>query len=183
MEGDYYSKTIEFNDINYQLARQDDKTEIFEEWCAFLNFFDSSVSFELSFMNMKTDAEDFRDGIAIPHKEDGFDDIRDEYSGMLFTRMEAGNNGLTKTKYLTFGIHADSVKAARPRLIHIETDILNNFRKLGVRAWSLDGKQRLALMHRQFHLNEHDRFNFDWKYLVETGLDVKDFIAPAVLSS
>ena len=63
VEGDYYSKTIEFNDINYQLARQDDKTEIFEEWCAFLNFFDSSVSFELSFMNMATDAEDFRESI------------------------------------------------------------------------------------------------------------------------
>lgn len=179
MEGDYYSKTIEFNDINYQLARQDDKTEIFEEWCAFLNFFDSSVSFELSFMNMATDAEDFRESIAIPHKEDGFDDIRDEYSNMLFSRMEAGNNGLTKTKYLTFGIHAESVRAARPRLIHLETDILNNFRKLGVRAEVLDGKQRLALMHRQFHMNNDDRFSFDWKYLVETGLDVKDFIAPS----
>ena len=179
VEGDYYSKTIEFNDINYQLARQDDKTEIFEEWCAFLNFFDSSVSFELSFMNMATDAEDFRESIAIPHKEDGFDDIRDEYSNMLFSRMEAGNNGLTKTKYLTFGIHAESVRAARPRLIHLETDILNNFRKLGVRAEVLDGKQRLALMHRQFHMNNDDRFSFDWKYLVETGLDVKDFIAPS----
>ncbi len=179
MEGDYYSKTIEFNDINYQLARQDDKTEIFEEWCSFLNFFDSSVSFELSFMNMATDAEDFRESIAIPHKDDGFDDIRDEYSNMLFSRMEAGNNGLTKTKYLTFGIHAESVRAARPRLIHLETDILNNFRKLGVRAEVLDGKQRLALMHRQFHMNNDDRFSFDWKYLVETGLDVKDFIAPS----
>jgi hypothetical protein len=179
VEGDYYSKTIEFNDINYQLARQDDKTEIFEEWCAFLNFFDSSVSFELSFMNMATDAEDFRESIAIPHKDDGFDDIRDEYSNMLFSRMEAGNNGLTKTKYLTFGIHAESVRAARPRLIHLETDILNNFRKLGVRAEVLDGKQRLALMHRQFHMNNDDRFSFDWKYLVETGLDVKDFIAPS----
>ncbi len=179
VEGDYYSKTIEFNDINYQLARQDDKTEIFEEWCAFLNFFDSSVSFELSFMNMATDAEDFRESIAIPHKDDGFNDIRDEYSNMLFSRMEAGNNGLTKTKYLTFGIRAESVRAARPRLIHLETDILNNFRKLGVRAEVLDGKQRLALMHRQFHMNNDDRFSFDWKYLVETGLDVKDFIAPS----
>ena len=179
VEGDYYSKTIEFNDINYQLARQDDKTEIFEEWCAFLNFFDSSVSFELSFMNMATDAEDFRESIAIRHKDDGFNDIRDEYSNMLFSRMEAGNNGLTKTKYLTFGIHAESVRAARPRLIHLETDILNNFRKLGVRAEVLDGKQRLALMHRQFHMNNDDRFSFDWKYLVETGLDVKDFIAPS----
>ena len=64
---DYYTKTIQFQDINYQLALQEDKTEIFEEWCAFLNFFDSSVHFELSFMNMATDVEDFRTGIAIPH--------------------------------------------------------------------------------------------------------------------
>ena len=49
---DYYTKTIQFQDINYQLAQQDDKSEIFEEWCSFLNFFDSTVHFELSFMNM-----------------------------------------------------------------------------------------------------------------------------------
>ncbi|MBR4582088.1 MAG: conjugal transfer protein TraE, partial [Lachnospiraceae bacterium] len=29
---DYYTKTIQFQDINYQLAQQEDKTEIFEEW-------------------------------------------------------------------------------------------------------------------------------------------------------
>ena len=123
---DYYTKTIQFQDINYQLALQEDKTEIFEEWCAFLNFFDSSVHFELSFMNMATDAEAFSRSIAIPHRKDGFNGVRDEYSTMLFHQMEAGNNGLTKTKFLTFGIHADSMKSAKPRLIHIETDILNN---------------------------------------------------------
>ena len=106
---DYYTKTIQFADINYQLALQEDKTEIFEEWCAFLNFFDSSVHFELSFMNMATDAEAFSRSIAIPHQKDEFNGVRDEYSTMLFRQMEAGNNGLTKTKFLTFGIHADSM--------------------------------------------------------------------------
>ena len=46
----YYTKTIQFQDINYQLAQQEDQTAIFEEWCSFLNFFDSSIRFELSFM-------------------------------------------------------------------------------------------------------------------------------------
>ena len=50
----YYTKTIQFQDINYQLAMQEDQTAIFEEWCSFLNFFDSSIRFELSFMNMST---------------------------------------------------------------------------------------------------------------------------------
>ena len=176
---DYYTKTIQFQDINYQLALQEDKTEIFEEWCSFLNFFDSSVHFELSFMNMATDVEDFRTGIAIPHRKDGFNSVRDEYSSMLFHQMEAGNNGLTKTKYLTFGIHADSMKAAKPRIIHIETDLLNNFKRLGVQAKVLNGKERLALMHQQFHMGDREKFNFDWKYLVGSGLSVKDFIAPS----
>ena len=176
---DYYTKTIQFQDINYQLALQEDKTEIFEEWCSFLNFFDSSIHFELSFMNMATDAAAFEKSIAIKHQDDDFNDVRDEYSGVLFHQMEAGNNGLTKTKYLTFGIHADSMKAAKPRLIHIEMDILNNFKRIGVQAKTLNGYERLELMHRQFHIGDNDKFNFNWKYLVDSGLSVKDFIAPS----
>ena len=176
---DYYTKTVQFQDINYQLAQQEDKTEIFEEWCAFLNFFDSSVHFELSFMNMATDADSFEKSIAISHKKDGFNDVRDEYSTMLLRQMEAGNNGLTKTKYLTFGIHADSMKAAKPRLTHIEMDLLNNFKRLGVRAVTLNGTKRLELMHSQFHIGDENKFMFDWKWLVNSGLSVKDFIAPS----
>lgn len=176
---DYYTKTIQYEDINYQLAQQEDKTEIFEEWCSFLNFFDSSVRFQLSFSNMATDVTDFEKSIAISHKNDGFDDVRDEYSEVLLHQMEAGNNGLTKTKYLTFGIHAESMKNAKPRLIHIETDILNNFKRLGVQARTLNGSERLEVMHRQFHMGDDAKFNFDWKYLTSSGLSVKDFIAPS----
>ena len=178
----YYTKTVQFQDINYQLALQEDKTEIFEEWCSFLNFFDSSIHFELSFMNMATDAAAFEKSIAIKHQNDGFNDVRDEYSGVLIHQMEAGNNGLTKTKYLTFGIHAENMKVAKPRLTHIEIDILNNFKRIGVQARSLNGYERLELMHRQFHMGDNDRFNFDWKYLVKSGLSVKDFIAPSSFS-
>ena len=178
---DYYTKTIQFQDINYQLAQQEDQTEIFEEWCAFLNFFDSSVHFELSFMNMATDAEKFEKSIAIPHQPDGFNEVRDEYTGMLKRQMEAGNNGLTKTKFLTFGIRAESMKAAKPRLVHIETDLLNNFKRLGVQTHTLNGAERLELMHAQFHLSGDAKFHFDWSWLTPTGLSVKDFIAPSSL--
>ncbi|WP_026519408.1 VirB4-like conjugal transfer ATPase, CD1110 family [Butyrivibrio sp. FCS006] len=176
---DYYTKTIQFQDINYQLAQQEDKTEIFEEWCGFLNFFDSSVHFQLSFMNFATEVGDFEKKIAIPHQADRFNDVRDEYSGILLKNMQAGNNGLTKVKYITFGIHADSMKSAKPRLTHIEVDILNNFKRLGVIAETLNGAQRLELMHRQMHMGETGKFRFDWKYLVNSGLSVKDFIAPS----
>lgn len=178
----YYTKTIQFQDINYQLAQQEDKTAIFDEWCGFLNFFDSSVHFELSFMNLSTDAADFEKNIRIPLKNDGFNDVREEYSRMLRTQLSQGNNGLTKTKYLTFGIEANSMKQAKPRLIHIQTDLLNNFRRLGVVTKVLTGKERLKLMHDMFHLGDKDRFYFEWKWLSESGLSVKDFIAPTSFS-
>lgn len=179
---DFYTKTIEFQDINYLLAQQEDQKEIFEEWCSFLNFFDSSVHFELSFMNMATDSGKFRSGIAIRHQNDAYNDMRDEYTGILMHQMEAGNNGLTKTKYLTFGIHAESMKTAKPRLIHIEMDLLNNFKRLGVQARTLDGAQRLELMHQIFHMGDGEKFFFNWDLLVPSGLSVKDFIAPSALN-
>ena len=178
----FYTKTIQFQDINYQLAQQEDKTAIFDEWCSFLNFFDSSIHFELSFMNMSTDAESFEKSIRIPFRKDAFNAVRAEYSQMLKKQLSQGNNGLTKTKFLTFGIEADSMKQAKPRLNHIENDLLNNFRRLGVIATSMNGKERLRLMHAMFHMGDNDKFFFDWKYLVESGLSVKDFIAPTAFA-
>ncbi|MCQ2511526.1 MAG: conjugal transfer protein TraE, partial [Lachnospiraceae bacterium] len=93
----YYTKTIQFQDINYQLAQKEDKSAIFDEWCGFLNFFDSSIHFELSFMNMATDADAFEKSTRIPLRKDSFDSIRSEYSQMLKSQLERGNNGLTKT--------------------------------------------------------------------------------------
>ena len=174
----YYTKTIQFQDINYQLAQKEDKTAIFEEWCSFLNFFDSSVHFELSFMNMSTDAEDFEKNVRIPYQKDEFNPVRNEYSQMLKSQLAQGNNGLTKTKYLTFGIEAESMKQAKPRLEHIQTDLLNNFRRLGVSANILNGKERLQLMHAIFHMGDLEKFQFDWNWLVPSGLSTKDFIAP-----
>lgn len=174
----YYTKTIHYQDINYQLAQQEDKTAIFDEWCSFLNFFDSSIHFELSFMNMSTDAESFEKSIRIPFRKDDFNSVRSEYSHMLKKQLAQGNNGLTKMKYLTFGIEADSMRQAKPRLQHIENDLLNNFRRLGVSAVPMNGKDRLHLMHSMFHIGDMDKFFFDWKWLVESGLSVKDFVAP-----
>ena len=178
----YYTRTIQFQDINYQLALQEDKTAIFEEWCSFLNFFDSSVHFEFSFVNMAADAESFEHSIRIRPRQDGFDDIRAEYSQMLKKQLAQGNNGLTKTKYLTFGIEAAAMRQAKPRLDHLQNDILNNFRRLGAAARVLNGEERLRLMHDMFHMDGESKFRFNWKDLPKSGLSAKDFIAPSAFA-
>ena len=175
----HYTKTIQFQDINYQLSQNEDKTAIFEGWCDFLNYFDSSIRFQLSFLNLAASEETFARAIFIPLQGDDFDSIRTEYMTMLQNQLAKGNNGLIKTKYLTFGIDADSLKAAKPRLERIETDILNNFKRLGVVAESLGGKARLAQLHGIFHMDEQVPFRFEWDWLAPSGLSTKDFVAPS----
>lgn len=173
-----YTKTIQFQDINYQLSQNEDKTAIFEAWCDFLNYFDSSVQFQLSFLNLVASDDTFASSINIPAQGDDFDPIRQEYTGMLQNQLARGNNGLIKTKYLTFGIDADGVQAAKPRLERVETDILNNFKRMGVAAEVLDGRERLRQMHSVFRMDEQQTFQFEWDWLVPSGLSTKDFIAP-----
>ena len=174
-----YTKTIRFQDINYQLAQNEDKTSIFESWCDFLNYFDSSIKFQLSFLNMTANTKDYESSIHIKSQEDDFDSIRTEYTQMLHNQLAKGNNGLMKSKYLTFGIEADSIKIAKPRLERIENDLWNGFKRLGVVVDSIEGKERLKLCHNILHMDGNVPFNFEWKWLAPSGLSTKDFIAPS----
>ena len=175
----YFTKTIQYQDINYQLSQNEDKTAIFDGWCDFLNYFDSSVKFQLSFVNKSATKDNWSKSISIPLQGDNFDSIRREYTEMLQNQLARGNNGLVKTKYLTFGIESETLRTAKPRLDRIETDILNNFKRLGVSAQPLNGLERLRVMHGIFHLDEKEPFRFSWDWLAPSGLSVKDFIAPS----
>ena len=175
----YYTKTVQFQDINYQLNQNEDKAAIFDGWCDFLNYFDSSVRFQLSFVNMSANKDNYARYITISPQGDDFDSIRLEYTQMLQNQLARGNNGLIKTKYLTFGVEADGLKAAKPRLERIETDILNNFKRLGVAAEPMNGTERLRLLHGMLHMDEQEPFRFSWDWLAPSGLSVKDFIAPS----
>ncbi len=175
----YYTKTIQFQDINYQLSQNEDKTAIFDGWCDFLNYFDASVHFQLTFLNMAANKDTYGTQITIPLRGDEDDAIRTEYTQMLRDQLAKGNNGLIKTKYLTFGIDADGMKTAKPRLERIETDVLNNFKRLGVAAEPLNGTERLRLLHDMLRIDDPAPFRFSWDWLAPSGLSVKDFIAPS----
>ena len=175
----YYSKTIRFYDINYQLAQNEDKNAIFENWCDFLNYFDSSIHFQLSFINHHSNMKEFESVIQIKPQHDAFDKVRMEYAQMLKNQLAKGNNGLVRTKYITFGIEADNVREAKPKLERIEADILNNFKVLGVSAYPLDGRERLQIMYETFNPEEKVPFQFSYDQVLRSGMGTKDFIAPS----
>jgi len=173
-----YNKTITFGDINYQLAQNEDKTQIFDGYCDFLNYFDSTIYVQLSFINQYGHKQDFEQSIHIPDRDDDYNSIRREYSDMLKNQLAKGNNGLVKKKYITFGIEAGSLSDAKPKLERIEADILGNFKTLGVTAHPLTGMERLEAIHGGLHPNGKEKFSFTWKDIARTGLSTKDYIAP-----
>lgn len=174
----FYTKCIQFGDINYQLAQNEDKTAVFEYWCDFYNYFDSSISLQLSCMSQYANVKEMEGSIDIPPQEDSFDDIRKEYDGILKMQLAKGNNGLLRKKYVTFGIEADSVKSAKPKLERIEADIINNLKAMGVSASGMSGFERLKVMSGMMNPDSQEPFVFNYDLISRTGLSTKDFIAP-----
>ena len=173
----HFTKTIQFRDINYQLSDNEDKQAIFDGWCDFLNYFDSSIKFQFSFVNLAALQESF--ARPIPLRSDQFESIQRELSKIIEVQQAKGNNGIVKTKYLTFGIDADNIRAAKPRLERIETDILNNFKRLGVSAEVLNGQERLRVLHDILRMDTPEPFAFRWEDLPRSGLSTKDYISPS----
>lgn len=173
-----YSKTAAFGDINYHLAQNEDKTGIFENYSDFLNYFDSSVSAQLSAINRNADIFALEKAVEIPVRDDDSRALSIEYGDIMRSQRTKGNNGLTKQKYITYGIHADNLKAAKLRLERVESDVLNNLKTVGVTSRSLNGIERLEVLHGQLHPDGADKFRFSWNERVKSGLSTKDFIAP-----
>ena len=173
----YYTKTLSYEDINYAVASSDDQSTIFDGYCGFLNYFDSALPFQLSFINHRSRPEN-RYRVNISPQDDDFNSIRGEFTAMLENQIAKSNNGIVRSKYITFGIQADGIAAARPRLERIEADIIGNFKKLGVQSATLSGRERLEVLHSQLHPGGKEKFIFSWDMIPKTGMGTKDFIAP-----
>ena len=170
----FYTKSLEYEDINYQLAQADDQSAIFDGYCAFLNSFDSSLPFQLSFINHRS-RPDSKYKLNIPMRDDEYSEMRGEYVEMLEGQIAKSNNGIVRTKLLTFGVSADSLAIAKPRLERVEADITGNFKKLGVQSRPLNGLERLEILHGQLHPGGTEPFSFTWDMIPKTGMGTKDF--------
>lgn len=174
-----YSRALSFGDINYELARGDDKQRMLLNYCDFLNSIDAgweNVQFfyysKPMYKSGSLTAEEH-----LPHRNDDFDDLRDELVDVLADQIEVGNNGYQKIKQMIVTVKAETPGEASEKLGRIESDIRHNFRKMDVRSIGLTGKERLQVMHSL--LNQNEDFNFDFKMIPQTGLTTKNFIAPS----
>ena len=147
----YYTKMVEFFDINYELLEVDDQADILAQYSKLINYFDPSVKFELVLFNRQVNEQMLTEQFDIPWQEDDFNDIREEYTEMLKKQAAKGNNGIIKSKYLIFVLLCNGYKEAKSRLNNIEKDVIRNLNNIGTLARGLDGKERLRILHEYFN--------------------------------
>ncbi len=169
----YYTKMVEFFDINYELLEVDDQADILAQYSKLINYFDPSVKFELVLFNRQVNEQMLTEQFDIPWQEDDFNDIREEYTEMLKKQAAKGNNGIIKSKYLIFGVESNGYKEAKSRLNNIEKDVIRNLNNIGTLARGLDGKERLRILHEYFNQDTMEPFRFSFKDLAESGKSVK----------
>ncbi len=155
----YYTKTIEYEDINYQLAQAEDQAAIFDGWSACLNYFDSTLPFQLSFINHRSRPES-RYSVNISMQEDDYNTVRKRICGNVRNQVAKSNNGIVRTKLMTFGVNVEDLSTARARLERVEADIMNNFKKLGVKSAALSGLERPETAPRPAHPGGNDPLPF-----------------------
>ena len=174
----YFTKMVEFFDINYDLLEIEDRGYILEEYSKLINYFDPSIKFQLFLFNRQVNEKELSERFSVPEQEDNFDDIRMEYEQMLKKQSEKGTNGVMKSKYMIFGVECAGYKEAKAKLSNIEKDVIHNLNNIGANAKALDGKERLRILHEYFNQGAKEPFRFSFKELSESGKSVKDYIAP-----
>lgn len=173
---DYYTIQLMFSDINYRVAQRDEQIDIFSKYCEILNYFDPEVHIQITTHNRKIDKEAFKEQMLLKMQDNEIDEYRQEYNNMLLDKSKEGQNSIIKEKYITVGITAESYNEAYPALKRLETDLTIRLKTLGCEVTTLSGTQRLEYINSI--LNPDEPLKFDYDYLIGTGLNSKDFIAP-----
>ncbi len=172
-----FSKTWKFSDINYQVASEDDKENMFLLYSDILNSFDSAATTKITVNNHRLNKKDFENSILMPLKDDKLDVYRKEYNEMLLEKA-TGANGIAQEKYITVSINKRSVEDARTYFARAGADLQMRFAALGSRLEDLDALHKLRLLHDFYRQGDETTFEFDMAKRSRLGHDFRDYICP-----
>lgn len=178
----YYTQTIAFEDINYELLDNEPKNILFERWCNLINYFDPEVHFQFNYGNMEINWEEYSKEFIIETRKDDFNFVREEYSQMLVKQFSKGTNNLHKERYVTYGTKAKDYQSAKLKLNKISKQVEKHLKNMGSKSRVMDGYERLELLFHIFHPGTKEKLMWNFDMPIKTGLSSKDFIAPSSFS-
>ena len=188
-----FSKSYRIEDVNFKIATDEEQENIFSRYMDLLNTFDSDVHTQLVLYNRNMDAQKVHDRILIPFKRDTLNEYREEYNEMLKHKMMEGRNNITKEKYLTLSISAESVEEAFTKFVKLDIEVSAVIKRInGMETPPMTAVERLEVLadifsdgsetqsfYQKANINNHDLETFNFSWMTKQGLTTKDLIGPA----
>mgnify|MGYP003237735204 FL=1 len=172
-----YSKTFVFTDINYIVASEEDKEEMFLDYMQMLNSFESETFIKFTILNSKINSIEIENNIKIENEQDGLDRFRKEYNKIIEDSAKS-SNGIKQEKYITVTVTKKTLDEARTTIRRIAVELNKHFKKLNSTCTELDANERLKLLHNFYRQGEESSFNFDMIDNMRKGHSFKDYICP-----
>ncbi len=141
-----YSKTYVFEDVNYSIAKQEEQESIFLSYCSVLNSFDTSADIQITVHNNRVNKDEFNRMVLLRYKGNDYDHYIDVYNEMLKDKMEKGQNGIIRKKYMTVTLQAPDLETARGKFGSIDLELTNAFKKIGSVITPLTSNDRVSLL-------------------------------------
>ena len=176
--GSKYSKTLRFSDINYAIASKEDNTSMFLGYSELLNALDAGSTTKITINNKRLNRKNFEQEILLPHRGDALDGYRDEYNGMLMSRVTDSSNSMVQERYITLSAHRKSVEEARVFFDRVSADVTARLNHLDAHGEELDASERLRVLHDFFRTGEEADYRFDLAELMRKGYSFKDAVCP-----
>lgn len=187
-----FTKSYLLSDINYQIAKEDEQESLFLEYSKLLNYFDSSMKFQITINNKPLNEEEIKKSILLPMVGDKNDEYREDYNkNILLKKLSEGKNNIQQEKYLTIQIEAESMDEAIKRFRGIDNDIISLCNNIGrSKATPVSSTDRVEVLYDFFNPETKMDKKYDDKLLNgkldfdnlrKQGMSVKDLIAPASL--
>lgn len=192
-----FTKSYLLEDINYQIAKYEEKTKMFEKYGQFLSSFDENLKIQITINNKNVNKIDFEKSTLLEIQQDNLDPLRLEYNDMLKKKISEGKNNLTREKYLTVSLKATSYENAVIQFARLDGEIVSNIKKIsgisgtsGSAAIPLSTEERLEVLHdiyniglegtfsNKINIDGEEKSSFSFENMRRLGLTSKDCIGP-----
>ena len=143
-----YSKAYTFDDINFNLADEEQQYMYLERYIEFLGILDDTVDCQICCWNSRLNMEEFKKATLMPQKADTLFDYRYEFnSKVLEANIRKGQNAIQKHMYITLTIKAPDEETAVRRFRTLDITATNTFNRIGNTALrALTSQERIEML-------------------------------------
>lgn len=175
IDKNHYSATIGLSDVNYNLTRDDEQTQIFISVCQALNFIQEEELL-INIINRKVREEVLRSQLKIELKNDSLDDMRQDLNDYMVDTAISGSN-FNKEIYFTVKTKAKNMAEGKLKLLKTLNGLGALLKGTGTKYEIITSHERLSLLHDLLR-SDDTMASYDF----DSFNDIRSYVAPREMS-